>query len=438
MDNPKVYNNKTRYQLVRHELERFIDSFPEAIYLKHYNVQKNLKLLLSNLQDTSSASYTSSSSQKPITKEGRIAIYNRIFAEGLIQRIIRKDPKINLLGLEKTLVQLKIINEDGSIDLANEKLDKFRRKVNYLTDFDIFSDDFANEFLKDDLEVVLKNKIIWDRFEQYKFPDAYTHSVSTTKVPWLNENGKIIGVMGMSRDITGRVEFMYQLCDEFPGCAFVVIQNRWVYVNKLGVKMLGFETTSDLLNKEFSLILKDGKQYSRLLNKIKKEGCVKNHLLHIKHPNSPDILHAEITASRRFDEHGQFSGFHGVIIAQGWEIREKQRRKELHDRISDLKVRTLKDLNKIFNTYLEDKALSNAEEIDRMTGIAREVYYWIIRDKLRDRQIAERFMKQNRYLTASEALKKAQNYTQIIRRDLKIKGKGKRGIIEYAQQHGHI
>ncbi len=430
-------SNKTRYQLVRHELERFIDSFPEAIYLKHYNVRKELGLLRDNLH-SSSAQKLSDSSQKPLTKEGRIAIYNKIFAEGLIHRIIRKDPKINQLGLEKILEQLKIIDKDGSIDLTGEKLDKFRRKVNFLTDFDIFSDKFAKEFLKDDLEVVLKNKIIWDRFEQYKFPDTHTHSVSTTKVPWLNEDGKIIGVMGMSRDITGRVEFMHQLCNQFPGCAFVVIHDRWVYVNHIGVKMLGFESTNDLLNKEFSLILNDAKQYRRLLNKIKKEGFVKNHLLHIKHPNNPDILHAEMTASQRFDEHGQFSGFHGVIIDQGWEIRERQRKKELRHRITDLKDRTLKELNEIFETYLENKALSNAEEIDHLPRVAREVYYWIIRDKLSDVEIADRFMKQDCNLRRAEAFKKAQNYVQIIRRNLKIIGRGKKGIIEYAQQHGHI
>lgn len=59
-----------------------------------------------------------------------------------------------------------------------------------------------------------------------------------------------------------------------------------------------------------------------------------------------------------------------------------------------------------------------------------EVYYWIIRDNLNDRQIAARLRKLDRHITSTQALKKAQNYVKMIRKKLCIKRR--KGIIEYA------
>lgn len=88
---------------------------------------------------------------------------------------------------------------------------------------------------------------------------------------------------------------------------------------------------------------------------------------------------------------------------------------------------------------MEDKTLTLGDEINRLSKNAQEVYYCIVRHQMNDHQIAARLRKLDRRLTHSQALKKAQNYVQIIRRELKIKDKkGRLGIIMYALLHGHI
>ena len=179
------------------------------------------------------------------------------------------------------------------------------------------------------------------------------------------------------------------------------------------------------------------RQYARLLEKLRRHKWVKNHLIFLKEPNKNNIRRAQITASERLNEKGQSIGFQGVIIEETSETREKARKEELKKHITHLKDRTLKELQEIFDAYLQDKPLANTEKIDHLPPDVIDVYYWIIIDGLSDWEIAEKFLK--RYPRSSDRfrLKKAQNSVQKICMGLKIKG-GRKGILEYARRQGHI
>ncbi|MFO8053327.1 MAG: ATP-binding protein [Candidatus Omnitrophota bacterium] len=72
------------------------------------------------------------------------------------------------------------------------------------TDFDIFPKKRAKIMQKDDSWVIENKKPIIDKIERATRPDGEDNYVSTTKIPRFDEKGKVIGLIGITRDITRR------------------------------------------------------------------------------------------------------------------------------------------------------------------------------------------------------------------------------------------
>ncbi len=70
------------------------------------------------------------------------------------------------------------------------------------TDFDFFPADQAGSAFEDDSEIVKTGLQIKDKVEKLTHVDGSVRWLSVTKIPWLDENEKIIGSIGISRDIT--------------------------------------------------------------------------------------------------------------------------------------------------------------------------------------------------------------------------------------------
>jgi len=73
------------------------------------------------------------------------------------------------------------------------------------TDFNFFSKDRARAMAKDDEHVLKTGKPIIDKIERATRPDGIDNYVSTTKIPRFDEKGKVIGLIGITRDITKRM-----------------------------------------------------------------------------------------------------------------------------------------------------------------------------------------------------------------------------------------
>ncbi len=70
------------------------------------------------------------------------------------------------------------------------------------TDFDFFPEEQAKDMFEDDKRVLTTGKPIIGKIEKTLLPDGRWNQVITTKVPMRNSSGKIIGTMGITRDMT--------------------------------------------------------------------------------------------------------------------------------------------------------------------------------------------------------------------------------------------
>jgi PAS domain S-box-containing protein len=70
------------------------------------------------------------------------------------------------------------------------------------TDHDFFSEEHADAALADEQKIIATGQPLINVDEKETWPDGHTTWVSTTKMPWRDANGSVIGIFGWSRDIT--------------------------------------------------------------------------------------------------------------------------------------------------------------------------------------------------------------------------------------------
>jgi hypothetical protein len=79
------------------------------------------------------------------------------------------------------------------------------------TDFDLFPRDIAEKFFADDISVIQGGQPVINREEKVVRPDGETRWLLTSKIPWRDASGKIIGLVGIGRDITERKDLEEQV-----------------------------------------------------------------------------------------------------------------------------------------------------------------------------------------------------------------------------------
>ncbi|MCX7667563.1 MAG: PAS domain S-box protein, partial [Atribacterota bacterium] len=79
------------------------------------------------------------------------------------------------------------------------------------TDFDFFTPTRAQEFFEEEQRIIQSGTTTVSREEKEIQLDGRETWVSTTKIPWTNERGEIIGLIGISRDITSTVQQRFEL-----------------------------------------------------------------------------------------------------------------------------------------------------------------------------------------------------------------------------------
>jgi PAS domain S-box-containing protein len=111
------------------------------------------------------------------------------------------------------------------------------------TEADFVSPGFARATLENELKLIATGVPLLEQEERFVGRDGKTRWVSTTKLPLRNAKGRIVGTLGISRDIKGvkRAEekardsdALYQsLIESLPQCIFRKdAEGRYVYVNQ--------------------------------------------------------------------------------------------------------------------------------------------------------------------------------------------------------------
>lgn len=75
------------------------------------------------------------------------------------------------------------------------------------TDRDLFPKEKADMMAGDDMHVMRTGRAIVDKIERSTAPDGTDNYVSTTKIPKYDAEGNIAGIIGITRDVTRRVQF---------------------------------------------------------------------------------------------------------------------------------------------------------------------------------------------------------------------------------------
>ncbi|MDD5622555.1 MAG: PAS domain-containing protein [Actinomycetota bacterium] len=128
------------------------------------------------------------------------------------------------------------------------------------TDFDFFSEEHAKQAYEDEQKIIRTGKPIVDLEEKETFKDKEDKWASTTKMPWYDRNKNIIGIFGITRDITSRkvienklereVSFMKALMERTPDSIYFKDRDsRFVLVNKALAENFSIKNPEDAIGK---------------------------------------------------------------------------------------------------------------------------------------------------------------------------------------------
>ncbi len=137
------------------------------------------------------------------------------------------------------------------------------------SDNDIFGGQHAREAYEDEQRILATGQPIINKEERETWPDGRVTWVMSTKMPFFDGNGKIIGTMGVSHDITGRKQMeealarertlMRTLIDHLPDLIYAKdITGRKILANEADVKACHRQAEADIVGKsDFDLFPKD-------------------------------------------------------------------------------------------------------------------------------------------------------------------------------------
>ena len=120
----------------------------------------------------------------------RDQFFFNLLMNNITDKIYFKDSESKFLKISKTFAERHNLNS------PKDAIGK--------SDFDLFSKEHAQQAYDDEMNIIKTGRILEDIEEQETFFDGTTGWVSTTKIPYKDDSGNVIGTFGISRDITSR------------------------------------------------------------------------------------------------------------------------------------------------------------------------------------------------------------------------------------------
>ena len=128
------------------------------------------------------------------------------------------------------------------------------------SDADFFSRERAKETLADERRVMETGETILSKIERESYPGREDTWCSTTKLPLKDQQGKIVGTFGISRDVSQQIraeqelarerDLLKTIIDNVPDLIYVKDRHgRFVTANESLLRLLGLNSTSDIQGK---------------------------------------------------------------------------------------------------------------------------------------------------------------------------------------------
>jgi PAS domain S-box-containing protein len=193
------------------------------------------------------------------------------------------------------------------------------------SDFDYFSEEHALETFADDQEVIRTGQPLLGKKESETLTDGTSRTVLTSRIPWRNPEGQIVGIFGISKDITELMETevemqahkdkLQALLAHMPDrIYFKNTQSRFVAVSQAMVERLSVESADQVAGKtdfdfhppelarqfmqDEELIMASGQP---LINKVEKQKDAHG-----------ETIWASVTKVPTYDAMGQVTGLIGI------------------------------------------------------------------------------------------------------------------------------
>ncbi len=92
-------------------------------------------------------------------------------------------------------------------------LNKTKEEVIGKTDRDLYPADVAQKYEEDDMHVIQSGKAVINREEIVESPDGRINWLLTSKTPLIDHDGQVVGLVGIGRNITERIETLKALAE---------------------------------------------------------------------------------------------------------------------------------------------------------------------------------------------------------------------------------
>jgi PAS domain S-box-containing protein len=263
-------------------------------------------------------------------------------------------------------------------------------------DEELFPEEIAVETSADDRRVIETGIPLVDKEEGGESIGGEAHWVLTTKLPWRDEKGNIIGLFGISKEITARKRMEHSLqeselkfrnlADQSPNMIFINQGGRVVYVNqKCGE--LGYES-DEFYAADFDFLKLIAPEYKQLIEK--------NFRRHIAGEEVDPYEYAlitktgerkEVIITTRLIEFEGESAILGIVT----DITErKDAEKSLLAKDEKLKrqARNLQEMNIALKTLLEHREQEKLELKENLLESIKKLVYPYI-DKLQSQNLNE-------------------------------------------------
>jgi sigma-B regulation protein RsbU (phosphoserine phosphatase) len=128
------------------------------------------------------------------------------------------------------------------------------------SDFDFFSREHAEHAYRDEQQIIATGQPIIQQLERLTMRDGRKGWASSTKMPWRDATGRIIGTFGVTRDVTAMKEaeeklteernLLRTIIDHLPSRLYVKDKlSQYVLNNKAHLAMLGARSQDDAVGK---------------------------------------------------------------------------------------------------------------------------------------------------------------------------------------------